>query len=64
MDEPAATWNIEPGQYLNKSVLEALLVTLTPGPDTDSASSIYLRSGEIEPFMGAASRYAQGGAAH
>ena len=64
MDEPVATWSIEPGQYLNKSVLEALLANLTPGSDTDSSSSIYLRSGEIEPFLGAASRYDQGWASH
>jgi hypothetical protein len=63
MDEPAATWSIEPGQYLSRSALQRRLADSTPGPDVDS-SSIYLGPGEIEPFLGGVSRANRGWASH
>ena len=50
MDEPAATWSIEPGQYLSRSVLQRHLADSAPGADAESAS-IYLGTGDIEPFL-------------
>lgn len=63
MVEPVATWKVEPGQYLNKSVLQGLLADSMPGSDAIS-SSIYLPPGAIEPFLRAASRDDQSWASH
>lgn len=59
MNEPSATWNIEAGQYLSRSALQRCLADATPGLQLES-SSIYLRPGDLEPFLSGASRADRG----